>query len=187
MNEVNNILQKLAQGSGAGAAGAIEQGDMSKWNQTVGSAPPSQFANQVTQAVSQVDPSEYAQHVQPGAGGTNPLGSINRNELVQIAEALIPALLSSGANRSTIQQQTGVSSLNPGSISAGGLASLLQWAQQNAPQALGSVASQFQNRPDLLQGILGNKALMSTVTSLGTQFLGSEMGQSSTATQNPGQ
>jgi hypothetical protein len=67
------------------------------------------------------------------------------------------------------------------------LASLLQWGQQNAPQALGSVASQFQNRPDLLQSILGNKALMTTVTGLGTQFLGNEMGGGATATQNPGQ
>ena len=172
MNEITNIVEQLAQGSGN-----VQQSDMNKWNQTVGSTPQNQFANQVAQAVSQVNPNEYAQHVTPGAGGTDPLGSLNKNELVQIAEALIPALLSSGTNKSTLQQQTGVSNLNPSSISPNGLASLLQWAQQNAPQALGAVAGQLQNRPDLLQSILGNKALMSTVTSMGMQFLESELGQ----------
>jgi hypothetical protein len=177
MNEIINIVDQLAQGGGN-----VEQSDMNKWNQTVGSAPQNQFANQVTQALGQVDPNEYAQHVTPGAGGTNPLGTLNKSELVQIAEALIPALLSN-SNKVTVQQQTGVSNLDPSSISHTDLASLLQFAQQNAPQVLGQVAGQFQNRPDVLQSILGNKALMSTVTGMGMQFLESELGQSSQASQ----
>ncbi|MFN8483262.1 MAG: hypothetical protein U0768_09505 [Anaerolineae bacterium] len=51
------------------------------------------------------------------------------------------------------------------------MAALAQWMQQNHPEALGQVAAENQNNPDLLQSLLGNKLLMLAVAGLGAKYL----------------
>jgi hypothetical protein len=179
---MSDIISKLEQG-----IENMQPSDYQKLSQAVGSTTPEQLGSAATQAVSQVDPNEYAQHIQAGAAGTTPVTSLPREQQTGIAQSLISALLSSGLSHSDITQGAGVPSLNPKSLSANDLVSLLQWAQQNKPQALGNVAAQYQNQPNLLSSILGNKALMSTVASVGMQFLSNEMGHGSAPTQGPAQ
>jgi len=88
-----------------------------------------------------------------------------------LAGALIGALTGGGLNPQQIMQGAGVSNLNADQMSAGDLAQLSQWTQQNHPQAFGPVAQQYQQQPDLLHSLLGNKALMMAAASLGTAYL----------------
>ena len=64
-----------------------------------------------------------------------------------------------------------VGTLDPSQMSPQDLASLAQWAQQNHPQAFGYTAAQYQQQPDILSSLLGNKALMATAAALGAQYL----------------
>lgn len=163
---MGSIFDRMAQGPGG-----LQQSDYNEWNQMVGSAPPDRFHQAATQAIQQVPHEEYSQHVQPGVGGTDPLGSLQPNQRSSIAQSLIGALTGSGMSPSQIQQNTNVQSLDPRQMSPQDLASMLQWTKQNNPNALGNVATQYQNQPDMLSSILSNKALMGIAIGLGAKYL----------------
>lgn len=173
--DLNDIISSLTGGSAGQPGGS--QIDPNQWNQTVGSIPQEQFGQAAAQAVGGIDPRSYHTHITPGVGGTNPLGQLAPQQQTGLAQSILSALLSHGLNPGQIGQQAGVGQINPGQMSPGDLAGLLRWLQQNHPGALGSVASQYQNQPNMLQAILGNPALMSTIVSLGEQFLGGKMQQ----------
>ena len=48
-------------------------------------------------------------------------------------------------------------------IVADDMARIVQWVHQNHPEVLGEVAQQYQANPNILQTLLGNKALMATI------------------------
>src|SRR4051794_7547952 len=169
----NNIFDNMAQGMGGNA----QQGNYDNWNEMVGSAPPDKFGHAVTNAVQQIDPQEYYQHVQPGAGGTDPLGSLGQGQLGGVVGSLLGALGQRGVNPSSIGQATGLGNINPNNMNPQDAAALLQYVQQNHPQALGQVAQQYQNQPNILQGLLGNKALMLAAGAIGGKLLSDHMNQ----------
>jgi hypothetical protein len=60
-------------------------------------------------------------------------------------------------------------------VSSADLAKVAEWTQQNQPQAFGYAAAKYQQEPDILSSLLGNKALMSAVMAIGASFLQSKM------------
>jgi len=170
--DFSNLINQLANGPQAQAQGSNQQPvNYNDWNQMVGSAPPEQFGQAVSGAISQIPPEQYQQHVTPGMGGTDPLGQLPQGEIAGVAQSVLGALSGRGVNLNSVAQGAGVGNLNPNNMSPSDLAGVLSWAQQNHPQALGSVATQYQNQPNILQAILSNPALISTVMSVGSQFL----------------
>ncbi len=169
---MGNIFDRLAAGPGA-----MQQQDYTNWNQMIGSAPPDRFREATHQAITQVPQQEYAQHVTPGAGGTDPLGLLQPQQRAGVAQSLIGALLGSGMGTSQLQQQTNLPTLDPNRMSPTDLAQLLQWTKQNNPGALSNVATQYQNQPSILHSILSNKALMGLAIGLGAKLLTDQMGQ----------
>ena len=161
-----DILQRLAQG-----ANALQPQDYDNWNQMVGSAPPDQFGRAVYGSIRQVDPQEYYQHIQPGVGGTDPLGALPQPQRASLAQSLFNVLSQRGYDPNDVAYQVGARTTDPYNMSPNDLASLLQWTHQNQPQAFGYVASQYQNQPDILSSLLGNQALMSALGAIGSQFL----------------
>ena len=143
----------------AGGPGSLQPQDYDDWNQMVGGAPPERFGRASYDAMRQVDPREYYEHTQPGVGGTDPFG------------ALLDVLLNRGIDRRQIMQGAGVRDLDPERMSPQDLAALAQWAQQHHPQAFGYAAAQYQQQPDILSSLLGNKALMVAAAALGAKYL----------------
>ena len=163
---MTSIIERLA-----GGPGGLQQQDYQNWNQMVGSVPQGQFGQAVTQAMQQVPQQEYYQHSQPGVGGTDPFGQLQPQQRGGLASSLIGALTGGGLNPQQIMQGAGVSTLDPQQMSPGELAQLSQWTQQNQPQAFGPVAQQYQQQPDILHSLLGNKALMMAAATLGAEYL----------------
>jgi len=171
---MDNILQRLAGGAQWGP-GNVQPQEYDEWNQMVGSAPPDRFGSVAYEAVRQVDPQDYYRHIQPGVDGTDPLGALPRRQRTDVARNLISQLMGSGVGRNQIRQGAGIPTTDVRRLSPQELASLLQWTQQNRPDALGQVAAQYQNQPDILSSLLGNRALMGLVTGLGSQLMGNQM------------
>jgi len=165
-----SFFDRLSKGPGW-QSGQMQQQDYNDWNQMVGAAPPDQFNSHATNAVRQLDPQEYYQHSQPGVGGTDPFGQIAGGERTGLAQSILGALLGRGVNQSEISRGTGINQLDPNRLSPDQLAQLAQWTQRNHPEAMGQVASQYQDKPDLLSSLLGNKALMMILAGLGAKFL----------------
>src|SRR5689334_10888025 len=170
-----NLISNLMGGS-EGAATSEQPMSQGDWSQAVGQATPEQFGRAAYGAITQVPPEEYQQHVTPGAGGTDPIGQLPQAQRSDLASTILNILGNRGIDLSSIAQSAGLGTLNPSQMSPGDLSGLLQWTQQNHPQAFGYAASQYQNQPNILQALLGNPALMSMLGSLGSQFL-SNMGQ----------
>ena len=161
-----NIFDRLAQGPGQ-----LQQQDYNDWNQMVGSAPPDRFGREAYNSVRNMDPQEYYQHTQPGVGGTDPFGSLSGDQRGGLLGSLLGNLFNRGVNEQEIRQGTGVGTLDPSRMSPAEAAALAQWAQRNHPQAFGYTASQYRDQPDLLQSLLGNKALMAMAIGLGAKIL----------------
>lgn len=169
---MDQLLSRLAQGPGN-----LQQNDYNDWNQMVGAAPPEQFGRATYDAIREVDPDEYNRHVTPGADGTDPLGALAPQQRSGLAQTLIGELMRRGMGQQDIAQGAGLSGLNPNNMSPNDLASLLQFVQQKEPKAYGRVAAQYKDQPDILQSLLGNKALMSVAMSIGTKLLSDQLGK----------
>lgn len=161
-----DLFQRLAQGPNT-----LQKNDYDNWNEMVGSAPREKFGRAAYDAIRQVDPNEYREHVTPGLGGTDPLGALQGGQRSGLAQALIGELTRRGLGQQDIAQGAGLQSLDPQNMGSNDLANLLQYTQQQQPKAYGRVAAQYQDQPDVLQGLLGNKALMGLVTGIGGKLL----------------
>ena len=160
-----NLVSQVAQG-------AMDQNTQQQWNQTVGSAPPQQVQQAATQAYQQVNPQEYQNHMQ-----SQPISNLAPQQQQGLAQTLVSTLMSNGVNQQAIRQNTGVQNLDPSKLSPQQIASIVQYAQQNHPQALGQVASQYQNQPDVMHSIMGNKALLAMGAALGVGLLTGQIGR----------
>jgi hypothetical protein len=160
-----NIFEQLAQGAG------MSPEALSELHEVIGSAPPQQLGGAVTQAVQQVPPEEYAQYTDPSAGGTDPLGALGGGQLASLASTILSALASKGVSATQVSQQTGTGPVTGGQITPEQMAAIAQWVQQNHPEVLGKVAQQYQQQPDILHSLLGNKALMATAALLGAKYM----------------
>lgn len=161
----SNIFDQLAQSAG------MSPDQLSELRQVLGSASSQQLGGAVTQAVQQVPPEDYAQHTQPGAGGTDPFGALGGGQLARLASTVLSALAAKGVSSAEVSQQTGVGPVTGGQITPDQMAAIAQWVQQNHPEVLGKVAQQYQKQPDILQSLLGNKALMGAAAVLGAKYM----------------
>ena len=161
-----SIFDRLSAGPGR-----LQQDDYNDWNQMVGGAPREQFGRAAYDAVRQVDPQDYYNHVQPGVGGTDPLGALDDRERQGLAERVLGELTRRGLDQDDIRRGSGVRNLDPSRMSPTDLASLLQWAQRDQPKAFGRVAADYKDKPDVLSSLLGNKALMLALGGIGAKLL----------------
>jgi len=173
---MGNIFDRLSQGMGGNQGNQGNQsGGYDNWNEMVGSAPPDRFGRAAYDAVRGVDPREYQDHVTPGVGGTDPLGAMDSGQRSGLAQKVLGELFRRGMSERDISQQTGVRNLNPNSMGAADLGQLLGWMQQSQPKAYGRVATQYKDQPNMLEGLLGNKAMMGMLATLGAGILMNKM------------
>lgn len=181
-----NVIKGLANDPQT-SGGMGQPVDYSDWHQMIGSASPEEFGRAAYDAIRQIPPQDYTQHITPGWGGTDPLGQLPHTQRSGLAESILNALANRGIEADNVAQGAGLSTTDPSRMSPGDLAGLLQWTQQNQPQAFGDVASQYRNQPNVLQALLGPSALISMLTSLGAQFLSNraQQNQEDTDRTNP--
>jgi hypothetical protein len=70
-----------------------------------------------------------------------------------------------------VSRGAGLGNVDPSRMSPAELAQLAQWMQREQPKAYGRVAAQYQDKPDILSSLLGNKALMMAVAGIGAKIL----------------
>lgn len=168
--QIDNILQRLS-----GGAGNLQQDDYDNWNQMVGSAPKEKFGRAVYDSIRQVNPDEYYEHVTPGLGGTDPLGSLSQGQRGGLLQTIFGELTRRGVPQQEVVRNAGLGSLNPNNVSPNDLAGLLGNLQRENPKVYGRVAAEYQDQPDILQSLLGNKALMGIVTGIGGKLVMDQM------------
>lgn len=161
----SNIFEQIAESAG------MSPEAVSELHQVIGSVPAQQLGGAVTQAVQQVPAEEYAQHTDPGVGGTDPFGSLGGGQLAGLASSILSSLAAKGVSSTQVSQQTGTGPITGGQVSPEDMAAITQWLQQNHPEVLGKVAQQYQQQPDILHSLLGNKALMATAAILGAKYM----------------
>jgi len=167
---MSSMFEQLAT---AMSGGGPQQQEVQQWNQGAGSAPADQFGRAVFDAIRQVPQQEYQQHTQPGVGGTDPFGDLQPQQRTDLIGTLLNMVMNRGVSQQQVMEGAGVSTLDPRQMSPEQMASVAQWAQQNHPQAFGYTAAQYQQQPNILTSLLGNKALMTAVASLGASYLAS--------------
>jgi hypothetical protein len=143
----------------------------------INKAPPHALQDAFTQAAQQVPADEYREHIMPGLGGTDPLGSLARGALPVIAGALINAYLNSrrapsgapttggapfptgptsgtggmGGLGDLINMLPGLQTTNPQQMSPNDVAILADYLRQHHPDAFGKAATDVGRQdPDLL-------------------------------------
>jgi hypothetical protein len=161
-----NIFERLARGPQA-----TQQQDYNDWNEMVGSAPRERFGRAAYDAIRGVDPREYYEHTEPGFGGTDPFGSLEPQQRSGLGGSILGELFRRGLGQDDVRRGAGINNLDPNSMSPEELARMTQWMQREHPKAFGRVAAQYQDKPSILQSLLGNKALMAMAVGLGAKML----------------
>jgi hypothetical protein len=177
------LLQELAESLGgeklqhlsAGRGNFEDQNspDQDALQQMVKNIDPKQLQQILGRTAQQIQPDEYADHVTPGVGGTDPLGDLGKGGLGTIASVLLSKLREVGAADGTKGQ--GVPQLptkDPNQMSPDEVAAMARYAQQNHPEAFGKAAAQIgQQQPGLLHGFLGKAALAVAAAALAKHFI----------------
>lgn len=165
------MLENLAAGHG-NFSDANSQ-DHQGFQQMVQQAPPGILSQIFGHAAQRMDPQEYSDHVTPGVGGTNPLGSLGGGGLGMIASALLNRLGGSGGGLgSLLGKVPGLRTTDPQQMDPDQVAALSRYAQQNNPQAFGQAAADVgQQRPDLLHSFLGKAGLAIGAAALASHFI----------------
>jgi len=174
-----NFLQRLA----GGTMDPAQPNDTQDLHQFLGGAPPGAFQEHTAAGIRQMNPQEYQNHITPGVGGTNPLGSLGTGMLGSIAGSLLGNLLGNNlggglmgtvgslagsmiggqvasGNAGNLASTLGLRHTDPQQMDDQDVAKLATHAQQNDPDALARTASQYQGQPDVLQSLLGHKGLL---------------------------
>ena len=184
LSEIGSLLgapqdaQRMA--SGQGNFQDPSSSDAQRMQAMVSRADPQQLQQIFSQAAQRMDPQEYAQHVTPGAGGTNPLGGLGSGGLSTIASALLQHLTGGAGGGSgggmlsgLLSRIPGLSTTDPRQMDENQVAALARYTQQNEPQAFGRAAAQVgQQRPDLLHSFLGKAGLAIGAAALASHFIG---------------
>jgi hypothetical protein len=189
-----NFLERLA-GNNMDPAQPNDEQDM---GQLMSSVPQEHFQRQAAQALQQTDPQEYQNHITPGVGGTNPLGNLGTGMLGSLAGSLVGNMLGSQAGGGMgsmvgslagslaggqmaqggiggLASMLGLSHTDPQRMNEQDVAKLAAHAQQNNPGALAATAAQYQDKPDVLKSILGNKALLMAGAGLAAGVLSGQL------------
>lgn len=168
---LGGMLQNLAAGHG-NFSDANSQ-DHQGFQQMVQQAQPGILSQIFGHTAQRMDPQEYSDHVTPGVGGTNPLGSLGSGGLGMIASALLSRLGGGGGGLgSLLGKVPGLRTTDPQQMDADQVAALSRYAQQNNPQAFGQAAADVgQQRPDLLHSFLGKAGLAIGAAALASHFI----------------
>ncbi len=182
MSFLNGLSGDFLKRLSGGTMDPAQPNDQRDMGQLMGGVPQDAFQQHATNALSRVDTQEYQNHVAPG-GGTNPLGGLGKGMLGSLACSLVGnmvggqmgggmgslagSLAGSMAGGQMAQGGTGglasmlgLNHSDPQQMDANDVANLAAHAQQNNPGALEATAAQYQNQPNVLQSLLGNKALL---------------------------
>jgi len=183
MSFLNGLSGDFLQRLSGGNMDPAQPNDRQDMGQLMGGVPQDAFQQHATNALSQVDPQEYQNHITPGVGGTNPLGGLGKGMLGSLAGSLIGNVLGgqmgggmeslagslAGSMAGGQMAQGGIGGLasmlglnhtDPQQMDEQDVAKVAAHAQQNNPGALAATAAQYQNQPNVLQSLLGNKALL---------------------------
>lgn len=183
MSFLNTLSPDFLQRLSGGNMNPAQPNDQQNLGQLLGGVAPQDFQQHATSALSQVDPQEYQNHITPGVGGTNPLGGLGKGLLGSLAGSLIGNMVGgqmgggmgslAGSLAGSVMggqaaqggigglaSMLGLNNTNPQQMDEQDVAKLAAHAQQNNPGALAATAAQFQNQPNVLQSLLGNKALL---------------------------
>lgn len=183
MSFLNGLSENFLQRMAGGNMDPAQPNDQQDLGQLMGGVPQDAFQQHAANALSQVDPQQYQEHITPGVGGTNPLGNLGKGMLGSVAGSLIGNMLGgqmgggmgslagslAGSMMGGQAAQGGLGGLanmlglghtDPQQMNEQDVAKLAAHAQQNNPGALAATAAQYQNQPDVLHSLLGNKALL---------------------------
>jgi hypothetical protein len=178
-----NIQQVLGRFMGGGADFNNGQSqDHQHFGQMMGQASDDDLASTFSHAARGVDAREYRDHVTPGVGGTDPLGSLGGGGLGTIASALLGQMgggqmgagqAGDGGMSSLLGRIPGLSHTDPNRMNAQEVAALADYTRQHHPDAFGRAATQVSRQdPGMLQQLLGNKAKMAAAAAMASKFLG---------------
>ena len=153
--------------------------DLGHWNDAVQAAPPGDVAASMAEAARQVDPREYDDHITPGVGGTDPLGGLGKGLLASLAASLLRNLGGAGGGGGLGSLIPGLQTTDPHRMSPADVANLARYARQRDPDAFGRAAAEVgREQPNILQSLLGNKALMLGAAVLAAKVMSSRQRRS---------
>lgn len=163
---MGNIFDRLSRGPAG-----TQQGGFDNWNEMVGSAPPERFGRAAYDAVRQVDPQDYYRHSQPGVDDSDPFGALQPRQRSGLLQSIFGELFRRGISRDEAMRGAGLRNIDPENMTSEEAAMLAQWLQREHPKAFGRVAAQYQDQPNVLESLLGNKALMMMLAGLGAKMM----------------
>ena len=167
--------QRIA--AGQGNFQSPDSPDTQRLQSVIAHADPQQLQQVFSHAATQMDPQEYAQHITPGAGGTNPLGGIGSAGLSTIASTLLQHLGGGGMLGGLLNRIPGLRTTDPSQMDENQVAALARYTQQNHPDIFGRAAAQIgQQQPDLLHSFLGKAGLAIGAAALASHFMGRAQG-----------
>ena len=150
--------------------------DRTAFHGMVGQASEEDLSSTFSHTARNMDGAAYRDHVTPGAGGTDPLGSVGQGGLGAIAGALLGNLgggnSGGGGIGSVLGKIPGLGQTDPNQMSSHDVAALADYTRQHHPDAFGRAAAQVGRKdPNLLQSLLGNPAMMSAAATLASKFM----------------
>jgi hypothetical protein len=166
-------LQRLA--GGQGNFGDPNSGDHQHLQQMMSGMDASSLEQLFGQAAGQMDSRQYADHVTPGVGGTNPLGSLGSGGLSTVASMLMNHLMHSGgySSNSLLSKIPGLNTTDPQQMDANQVAAVASYTQQNHPNLFAKIAAMLgKQNPNLLQSFLGSGGMQAIAQRLAGQFMG---------------
>ncbi len=149
----------------------------------VAKAPPDQLQRAIANAARQVDGNHYRDHITPGVGGTDPLGLIGGGSLASIATTLATQVLGGGGGGLDFGKLRdlipGLRNTDPNQMSKDDVAVLADEVRKRDPDAFGRAATEIGRKdPNILQQLLGNKALLLAAAGLAATMLNKGQGPS---------
>jgi len=143
--------------------------EQTQLNHVLARVPQGQLRNAVTNAVKELPSEDYYAHTEPGVNGTDPFGSLAKGDLTRVVASILGALTSKGVTPAQVSQETGAPTSDPKYVTSEDMARIVQWLQHEHPDVLGQVAEHYQANPNILQALLGNRALMTAIVTVGAE------------------
>jgi hypothetical protein len=177
------LLQEIADAIGGDKLNKFQKGEGDFENQSssdqtalqdlIKRIDPKQLQQVLAQSAKQVDPQEYADHVTPGVGDTDPLGQLKGGGLASIAAVLLNQLKQAGSTSGTqVSRIPGVQTTDPNDMDPNDVAAIARYTQENHPEAFGKAAAEIgQKQPGLLHSFLGKAAMAAAAAALASHFI----------------
>ena len=162
--------QRLA--SGQGNFQSPDSPDVQRVQEMFSKLNPQQQQQVFSQAAQQMNPQDYAAHMNPNAGGSSPLSNIGSAGLRTIASTLLQHLGAGGITGNLLSRIPGLQTHDPAQMDQNQVAALARYTQQNHPDLFGRAAAQIgQQQPDLLHSFLGKAGLAIGAAALASHFM----------------